>query len=245
MSTVVLPAHLPVLAFEDIGVRAFTTTRAAGDFGLAPDGSVTDATGRWHALQRALAAEGAPRLASSRQVHGARVLVHGDAWDGWLRVDDADGHLLFGPGAAAVTVADCVPVFLAHPSGAIGLVHAGWRGTAEGILPEALRLFAANGFPVDELRVHLGPSICGRCYEVGVEVYEQLTGWPTKRPRNVDLRAVLAEQAAQLGVRSWTANGECTSCDNEALFSHRAGDAERQIACIYNPSRLDGVRRPG
>jgi hypothetical protein len=241
----VLPAHLPVAAFEAIGIRAFTTTRAAGDFGLAPDGSATQATERWHALQRALAADGAPRLASSRQVHGTRVLVHGDTWEGWLRVDGADGHLVFGAGAAAVTIADCVPVFLAHPSGAVGIVHAGWRGTADGILPEALRLFAAHGYPLDEVLVHLGPAICGRCYEVGIDVYERLTGWPTKRARNVDLRAVLAEQAKQLGVTRWTADGECTRCDNDALFSHRAGDVQRQIACIYNPSRLDGVTRSG
>jgi YfiH family protein len=218
VSTALLPAHVPVPAFEAIGVRAFTTTRAAGDFGLDPDGAVTDANSRWHALQVALAADGAPRLASSRQVHGTRVLVHGKGWDGWLRVDGADGHILLDGGAAAITVADCVPIFLAHPGGVVGLVHAGWRGTAEGILPQALRLFAANGFPADELLVHFGPSICGRCYEVGVEVYEHLTGWPTKRPRNVDLRAVLAEQAKQFGVTRWTASGECTRCDNDDFY---------------------------
>jgi copper oxidase (laccase) domain-containing protein len=96
---------------------------------------------------------------------------------------------------------------------------------------------AAHGFPVDELVVHLGPSICGRCYEVGVDVYEQLTGWPTRRARNVDLRALLAEQAAQFGVARWSASGECTRCDNDLLFSHRAGDAGRQIAVIYRSNR--------
>ncbi len=227
-----LPARYEVTAFERFGVRAFVTTRAAGDFNLGE--AAPEAVQRWHALQQALAEVGAPRLASAKQVHGTRVLVHSAGWEGWLRVDDADGHLVVGSGAAAITIADCVPVFVAHPSGAVAIVHAGWRGTADGILPEALRLFAGNGFPVDECHVHLGPSICGRCYEVGVDVYERLTGWETKRPRHVDLRALLAEQASQLGVARWSASAECTKCDNAEFFSHRAGDAGRQVACIYS-----------
>jgi YfiH family protein len=232
-----LPARLDIPAFERIGVRAFVTTRAAGDFGLDPDdvNKSPEAMARWQQLQQSLEALGVPRLASAKQVHGTRVLLHGaDAeWSGWLRVEGADGHVLPTSGAAAVTIADCVPVFIAHPSGAVGIVHAGWRGTADGILAQGLRLFASNGFPVDELIVHLGPSICGRCYEVGVDVYQRLTGWETKRPRQVDLRALLAEQASQFGVAKWSASGECTKCDNDLLFSHRAGDAGRQIGCIY------------
>jgi copper oxidase (laccase) domain-containing protein len=90
---------------------------------------------------------------------------------------------------------------------------------AGGILPEAIRAFAALGLPADELVVHLGPSICGRCYEVGPEVYEKLTGWPTRAPRHVDLRALLAEQAKEHGVTRWSASAECTRCDNDRLYS--------------------------
>lgn len=240
-----LPARLDLNVFERFGVKAFITTRAAGDLGIPPD-APTDAPAdaaprspaldRWHALQRALAALGAARLASAKQVHGTRVLLHQGSFEGWLRVDGADGHIVVGAGAAAVTVADCVPVFIAHPEGAVGIVHAGWRGTADGILAQGLRLFAANGFPVDELHLHLGPAICGRCYEVGVDVYERLTGWPTQRPRQVDLRALLAEQASQFGVARWSASGECTRCDNDQFYSHRAGDPERQVAVIYRSS---------
>ncbi|MCE9600765.1 MAG: polyphenol oxidase family protein [Gemmatimonadetes bacterium] len=230
-----LPAHLAIPSLAAIGVHAFVTTRAAGSFGLPEQGEDAAATARWHALQQALVPAGAPRLASARQVHGTRVLVHAGAWEGWVRVDGADGHLLTEGGAAAVTIADCVPVFVAHPSGVVAVVHAGWRGVAGGILPETFRAFAARGLPGDELVVHLGPSICGRCYEVGETVYEQLTGWSTTRPRNVDLRALLAEQSKQFGVTRWTASGECTKCDNDLLFSHRAGDAGRQVAVIVAP----------
>lgn len=232
MSSRDLPAHLDIPAFAALGIRAFITTRDAGDFALSGPGDIEPALGRWRALQQALAAHGTPRLASAKQVHGTRVLVHGDAWEGWLHVDGADGHLLPHGGAAAITIADCVPIFVAHPAGAVAIVHAGWRGVADGILPEAIRAFAARGHPADELVVHFGPSICGRCYEVGAEVYTRLTGWPTQRPRQVDLRALLSEQAKQFGVTHWSASGECTRCDNDRLFSHRAGDAGRQIACV-------------
>lgn len=235
-----LPPRLEIPAFERWGVRAFTTTRAAGDFNLsAEDAALRDrARERWIGLHQALVGVGAPRLASALQVHGTKVLVHDRPFDGWLRIEGADGHIVIGAGAAAVTIADCVPAFIAHPSGTVGIVHAGWRGVAGGILPQALRLFAQLGHPVDECQVHLGPSICGRCYEVGTDVYEQLTGWETKRARNVDLRALLAEQASQLGVARWSASGECTKCDNGDFYSHRAGDAGRQVACIYSRGGL-------
>ena len=79
MSGLPLPAHLAVPTFERFGVRAFVTTRAAGDFNLG--GDVPGAVDRWHALHRALAEAGAPRLASATQVHGTRVLVHEHRWE--------------------------------------------------------------------------------------------------------------------------------------------------------------------
>jgi YfiH family protein len=233
-----LPPHLPITTFAEFGVTAFITTRAAGSFGLPEQGDDPDITARWHAMQRALVPLGAPRLASARQVHGTRVLVHTAGWEGWLRVDGADAHLLTAGGAAAVTIADCVPIFLAHPSGVVAAVHAGWRGTAGGILAETVKAFDAQGLRASELVMHLGPSICGRCYEVGVDVYTQLTGWETKRPRQVDLRALLAEQGKSLGIGRWSASGECTKCDNDQLFSHRSGDAGRQIAVIVAPPSI-------
>jgi copper oxidase (laccase) domain-containing protein len=84
--------------------------------------------------------------------------------------------------------------------------------------------------------MHLGPAICGRCYEVSPDVFEQLTGWQTIRNRNVDLRALLAEQAKESGVKQITASPYCTKCDNDRFFSHRAGDKERQISVLISRS---------
>jgi hypothetical protein len=235
-----IPLREKVEAFASIGVEAFTTTRAAGDYGLGDGEPSAETLARWRALQAELAAI-APRLASARQVHGANVLEHGEgaaagAGDrGWTRHAGADGHLTVARGVAcAVTVADCVPVFIAHPSGAVALLHAGWRGTAARIVAKGIGRLVDLGFDAAELRVHLGPAICGRCYQVGPDVFEQLTGWQTIRNRNVDLRALLAEQAKEMGVRHLSASAHCTRCDNDRFFSHRAGDAGRQVAVIVS-----------
>jgi YfiH family protein len=153
-----------------------------------------------------------------------------------LRIDGADAHVLTRGGAAAITVADCVPVFLAKAGGPVAIAHAGWRGVADGILAETVRALSRAGAAASELVMHCGPSICGRCYEVGPDVYEKLTGFATKRARQVDLRSLLAEQAKQLGIGRWSASGDCTRCDNDRYFSHRCGDTGRQVAVIIAPA---------
>jgi YfiH family protein len=221
-----------VPGLSEFGIRAFTTGRAAGSFGLGTDEPVRDVMARWKALQRELRS-GGPRLATSTQVHGDAVLVHDGNWVGWLRAGEADGHLSAERGTAvAVTVADCVPVFLAHPSGAIALLHSGWRGTAARIVERALAALGQRGLRPSEFRLHTGPAICGRCYEVSADVYAQLTGINPGKPRPVDLRALIAGHARALGVTQITSSPSCTKCDNDRFFSHRAGDAGRQLGVM-------------
>jgi copper oxidase (laccase) domain-containing protein len=153
--------------FAPFGIRAFTTTRASGSFGLASEEPAAQVMRRWRQLREELRPGGA-RLASATQVHGTKVVIHHAQWDGWLRVDEADGHASSDRGVAlVVTVADCVPVFIAHPSGAAAILHSGWRGTASRIIEHGIGALAQRGFAIAELRVHLGPAICGKCYEVG------------------------------------------------------------------------------
>jgi polyphenol oxidase len=218
--------------FASIGVRAFTTTRAAGSFGVATDEPVRDVMARWNALRRELMSAG-PRLATAHQVHGDHVLLHGTGWEGWLRANDADGHLALDRGTAlAVSIADCVPVFLAHASGAVSLLHSGWRGTASRIVDRAIDLFASGGMPSGELVMHLGPAICGGCYEVSPDVFERVTGRRVDRPSTVDLRSIIAEHARARGVRRITTSPSCTRCDNDRFFSHRARDSGRQLGVM-------------
>jgi YfiH family protein len=218
--------------FIPYGVRAFTTGRAAGSFSTASTEPVRDVMGRWAALREELR-PGGPRLATARQVHGAQVLVHGTAWEGWLRAGDADGHASTERGTAmAVSVADCVPVFVVHPSGAAAVLHSGWRGTAARIVEHGIAALAHRGIPAAELRVHLGPSICGRCYEVSPDVYERLTGTRPPGPTPVDLRGVIADHARAAGVRHISTSAACTRCHNERFFSHRGGDEGRQLGVL-------------
>ena len=227
-----IPAREPVAELAKIGIAAFTTTRAHGDFAVADDAPDSANVARWGALQRSL--RPAPcGLVSAHQVHGTGVAEHRKPWNGWIRLTGFDAHVVTAPvGSAAVTVADCVPVFIGHPSGSVAIVHAGWRGTAARVLPAALDRLASPGLSLGDVHLHLGPAICGRCYEVGPDVYEQLTGWQTIRSRNVDLRALLGEQARDAGVGQVSASPWCTRCDNERFYSHRAGDAGRQVAVI-------------
>lgn len=230
MSIIAESEAVPELAA--FGIRAFTTTRVSGSFGLMTGEPVRDVTARWAALRRDLHPNGA-RLATATQCHGTKVLVHRAGWDGWLRADDADGHVAPQRGLAlAVTVADCVPVFIAHPSGAIALLHSGWRGTAAGIAARGIATLAQLGHPAAELSLHTGPAICGKCYEVSGDVYAQLTGTNPGAPRTIDLRALIADQARAAGVRHITTSPSCTRCDNERFFSHRAGDVGRQLGVM-------------
>lgn len=211
-----------------------TTHRGPDDapFDLAVRGGEEEgSTGRrWSSL---LEAEGMERLVRARQVHGAEVRLHRTGPAGVERAPAADGHVTDRTGVlVAVTVADCVPVFaVSERPRAVAVLHAGWRGTAAGVLEAGLDLLAAavGADPVG-LHLHLGPAICGRCYEVGPEVHRSLGLVAPLEPTPVDLRAVLAHRAVAAGVdsRRMTVSAWCTRCGGAPFFSHRGGDRQRQ-----------------
>lgn len=226
------PDAEPVPGFDELGVVAFTTTRARGTFALHATDPAADVFGRWQHLADELAPH-APRLAFAHQVHRNKVVVHSPGWIGWLRAPAADGHAALVPGTAmAVTVADCVPVFIAHGRGAAAILHAGWKGTEAEITARAIQILVNAGFPARELVMHCGPAICGACYEVNPEVFGRLTKRPTERATPVDLRALISDQARALGVAQITISPCCTRCHNDRFFSHRRGDDGRQVAVI-------------
>ncbi|TFG51161.1 MAG: laccase domain-containing protein, partial [Gemmatimonadales bacterium] len=135
------------------------------------------------------------------------------------------------------TVADCIPVYLADVNGrGIALLHAGWRGTAGGILERGLRvLCGSTGSHASSIAMHCGVGICGQCYEVGHEVMDGCGLLPDgDGPWHVDIRSVLADQADQLGLREISTSGRCTRCQHDLFFSHRAsgGTDGRQVAFL-------------
>lgn len=186
------------------------------------------------------ASTGCARVACSRQVHGASICRHpGEGTTGAV-LDGFDGHLTSEPGILlAVTVADCVPVYLAEPvSGTMAMLHAGWRGIAAGVLEAGIAAVAdAAGTSEAKIVMHCGVSICGACYEVGPEVFAAVTGNRPAAPSGIDLRGVLARRAGKLGVGTVTCSGLCTSHTDGAFFSHRAsrGLAGRMVAYLGRP----------
>ncbi|MDQ6888645.1 MAG: polyphenol oxidase family protein [Gemmatimonadota bacterium] len=232
MTSPFLASVEPIDDFAEFGITAFTTTRLTGSFGTATREPVCEVMERWSLLRDVLTPLG-PRLATAQQVHGRRVVRHGAQWAGWLRVPQADGHAAVERGTAmAVTIADCVPIFLAHPSGGAALLHSGWRGTAARIIDEGVRALAESGLATAELALHLGPAICGRCYEVSPDVYAALTGRTAAVPTTVDLRVLIADRAREIGVRRIAISPYCTRCHRDRFYSHRAGDEGRQLAVM-------------
>ncbi|MFW6085211.1 MAG: laccase domain-containing protein, partial [Gemmatimonadota bacterium] len=167
----------PAEGLDDVpGLAAGVTLRGSerggeDDFGLATGGPAWRMAERYVRLARSL---GFPAVAVALQVHGAELAAAADAPARGLWIPgEADGFVGVAPGRLfVVTVADCVPVYLVDPEArAFALVHAGWRGAAAGILDRALdRLSGGRDRLPGALRMHLGPAICGDCYEVGPEV---------------------------------------------------------------------------
>ena len=232
MSLMPLGSAESVMGMPD-GVLAWTTTRADGSYGLGSADPVGEVMERWARLQDGLASLRIDRLATAHQVHGAVVERHQGGWRGWLRLRGVDGHVTNTPGTAlAVTIADCTPVFVAHPGGAVAALHAGWRGTAARILDVGFDALAAMGYPADECVVHLGPSICGACYEVGPEVLGAVYGVPAAGKGLLDVREVLHDHARRRGVNQIFPSSACTRCHADRFFSHRGGDSGRQLGVI-------------
>lgn len=225
---------------ERHGVVAGITQRPV-NLGLGTDDAVREVVGRWRDLRAAFAGRFVSFVVA-HQVHGRNVRWHERPADGWLIVDEIDGHATGQPGVLlTVTVADCIPIYLCDPAtGTVALLHAGWRGTAARILERAVVLLGQRaGVTPDGLIMHCGVGICGECYEVGPEVTAALdTGPPAARPARADLRAVLARQARALGIATVTTSAWCTAHDRDRFFSHRAsaGRDGRMIAYVGRPA---------
>lgn len=196
----------------------------------------------WTQVRRALPGL---QVARMQQVHGARVARVAAADQ---PVGEADGMLTSAPGIGlAVLTADCVPLLAHAPGrGAVMAVHAGWRGSLEGVAAAALRLAERElGIAPGEWQVALGPSIGGCCYEVEAEIGERLVArwgampdaWqPAGSRGQLDLRRANRAILVASGVepRAIVDIGPCTSCAGDDFFSHRrsGGRAGRQLSVI-------------
>jgi hypothetical protein len=198
-----------------------------------------------------------------RQVHGNTVLTPSEI-EGAAPVvpiqeemaperPPADGILTEQPQQAVwVCSADCTPVLIAdEKTGQVAAIHAGWRGTASRIVPNAIARLLNSGSRREHLRIAMGPAIAGEVYQVSeavaaevgasivssdtantpemiIEVLQQLPDSPLlddPEPGRVrlDVRRVNAIQLEQLGIQpeQIAIAPHCTYQEPEHFFSYR------------------------
>lgn len=194
--------------------------------------------------------------AESGAIDAVTVHVFGDGNDTQPPIAGVDALITACRGAMlAMRFADCVPVLLYDPiHEAVGLAHAGWRGSAAGIAARTVRAMTqAFGTRPQDVLAGLGPAIGRCCYEVGHPVIQHFSA------RFPWWREVVADEAGRLYLDLWEANrrqlldaglpaeqiavaGICTACHTEDFYSHRrehehghgkeAGDTGRFTAVI-------------
>ena len=115
------------------------------------------------------------------QVHGKTILFSDAPRPPEKKHPPADGIFTDKPEVTLIMrFADCVPLVFHDPARkVVGIVHAGWQGTLLRIGAEAVSAIARQyGSSASDLRVGMGPSICGECYQVGEDVQKQfLKAW--------------------------------------------------------------------
>jgi len=143
-----------------------------------------------------------------------------------------------------VNVADCVPILLMdrHFSGivkVVGAVHAGWRGTSQAILKNAIfTMIKVFNSQLKNIFIAIGPSIRGCCYDVTKDVFEMVKAETGKgnyyiiKDGKIFLDLALANviQALSIGVPEkniWLSK-ECTFCNPQYISYRRTKSNKRQ-----------------
>ena len=181
-----------------------------------------------------------------RQVHSDRVFNARGLTD---RCCEGDALVSNIPGQiVGVRTADCLPILLLDPEHrAVAAIHAGWRGTVQGIALRALETMRAQ-FGTEPASVHvaMGPAIQACCYEVGPEVAERFVPlfpeWPASPGRRkIDLPEANRRHLQNAGIHPNRILdcGLCTYCRADLFFSYRRDphDPGRMISSIgINPA---------
>lgn len=179
------------------------------------------------------------RVAYADQVHGDRVLKLGAAnhpSEG-DSLGEGDGIITNEKGIPIMLlVADCLPIFFYDSTHqAVGLAHAGWRGTVSHIAAKTLLAMGETyGTRPEEVRAVLGPCIGVCCYEVGEDVlreFGEVFPWAQEvfKPSSanhwkLDLAESNARQLLEIGLKeeNLIRSGLCTIRNNSLFYSHRA-----------------------
>lgn len=216
-----------MIRWEEPGyVVAFTTREGGVSEGVYASLNLTVGTGDEPARveenrRRACEAVGldATRLSFNRQVHSTTVHRAGG------RGVEGDGLWSDAPGEPMLAFsADCLPIAVARTDGdrRLSVLHAGWRGLAEGIVAAGVE--AVGG----EAAAIVGPAIGPCCYEVGPEV-SSLFDEDLTVDRKLDLWTAAERALRRVGVARVDRVDLCTRCHPELFFSHRRSGRARGV----------------
>ncbi len=166
---------------------------------------------------------------------------------GRLMIDSGDAMITNDVGIAVLTYhADCIPVYILDTKNrAIGLVHSGWKGTAQGIAVKTIdKMQIVYNSHVSHLLAAIGPGIDFCCFETGEEVYDVFNNnFPyaknyctklSQRKYIIDLKGIIKRQLESKGLENISVSSACTVCQKELFFSHRRdkGNTGRMAAIL-------------
>jgi len=180
---------------------------------------------------------GLETMVSARQVHGNRVSVITEKPDNDYEIDGCDALVTNCRTGLMIQQADCQAViFYDPPNRAVGVAHAGWRGSVAGIIGETVRAMSGNfGSDPALMLAAISPSL-GPCCAEFVNYRDELPEWMHDYQVDnacFDFQAISKAQLQQAGLRSAniTAADICTRCSPD-YFSYRRRKATGRFATI-------------
>ena len=239
--------YLTVPKWQDVGIDLGFSTRVGGA-GLVPYDTLNlglhvgdDSNVVLVNRKRWFDQWGVPwtRVAVGEQVHGTNMIwvKEKDGGRGANELETAipavDGLLTQSTIGLMAFFADCVPLYFYYPDlEAVGIAHAGWKGTANRIGQKALNCFEEAGGRTENAWVAIGPSICPCCYTVDEKVAAQF------RLNYCETPFLHSQEGGQYRLDLWEANktlflekgvrpqnievaSTCTAENPEWFFSHR------------------------
>lgn len=246
-----LPSPAPGMRQAELceGVRAQFTARPGGtssgrfatlnlSHSVGDDAAAVEANRQ--VVLRSLG-DGPSALTWLRQVHGAEVAYASPSAPSG-HSQEADAMFTRSPALAlAVNVADCAPVLLADPHARlVGAAHAGRPGMAAGVVPALVARMVGAGAEPSRMHALVGPSICGRCYEVPARMRDEVavvvpgSACVTRKGTpGIDLRAGLHAQLACAGIAAIADDLRCTAESGELYSYRRDGDTGRFAGLIW------------
>jgi YfiH family protein len=214
-------------------------TSSAPCSSLNVGGNVGDepkAVRRNHELMFAALGLSERRACTVWQVHSADVVMATGPVLGrrWLAL--ADGMITDRPDTPlTMRYADCTPLLFRDPTkGVIGIAHAGWRGTVQGVARQMVdAMIQAYGCRPSDIQVGVGPSIGPQRYQVGEDVVRAVHAYfgttdglirsdPLDDTTYFDLWAANRLDLERAGVEQIEVAGLCTAQRTDEFFSHRA-----------------------